>query len=422
MMTLRSAVAGVAAVLLPALGVEVIPVPAAHAADRLRSEAAPSWGTAPEGDKAGRVMAVVETAGRVYLAGEFTALVPPGAGRGAAVERPYLAALDAASGQMTDWNPAPDGPVKALALSSDGATLYLGGDFDSIAGRPARNLAAIDLDTGEVSPAFAPARLDSEVRALAVAGDRLYIAGNFTKVFVGDDAVERRPQLAALDARSGALLDWAPPRNRGGEFFGQTGEERSSGDGVVYALAVSGDGRVVYAAGTFLDFGRRKGLVAVDAGTGRPLRWQPEMERPTFGLAVSPADGHTLYAASGGPGGRLYAFDPGGSRRAMWEIGVDGDAVGVVASQSTVYLFGHYDYIVSAKSSCYRHCPGGPERRHLAAFDAASGKLEPWAPVADTSTGPYTGAVGRNALYVGGEFTKINHSPQPGLAVFPGSP
>jgi hypothetical protein len=248
------------------------------------------------------------------------------------------------------------------------------------------------------------------------------VGGDFTRVFLGDGVAERRPQLAAVDAGTGALLDWTPPRNGGGEFFGQTGQERSSGDGVVNALAISADGQVVYAAGTFLDFGGRKGLVALDAGSGRALRWQPEMERPVFGLTVAPADGHTLYAATGGPGGRLYAFDPGGSHRARWEVRVDGDAVGVVASRDTVYLLGHYDYIVSAQSDCYRHCPGGPERRHLAAFEAASGALTPWAPVANTSTGPYTGAIGPGALYVGGEFTEINHMPQAGLAVFPGSP
>jgi len=42
--------------------------------------------------------------------------------------------------------------------------------------------------------------------------------------------------------------------------------------------------------------------------------------------------------------------------------------------------------------------------------------------VANTSTGPYTGTIGAGALYVGGEFTEINHTPQAGLAVFPGSP
>jgi outer membrane protein assembly factor BamB len=385
------------------------------------AETTPTWGTAPEGKKAGRVLAVLEATGRIFLAGEFTALIPPGAS-GPPVPRSYLAALDAASGELTEWSPAPDGPVKALALSPDGGRLYVGGDFDTLGGSPARNLAAIDLTTGQPDAAFSPARLDSEVRALAVHGDRLYVGGDFTRIFLGDGVTERRPQLAALDATTGDLLDWMPPRNGGGEFFGQTGQERSSGDGVIYALATSADGHAVYAAGTFLDFGGRKGLVALDASSGRAFRWQADMDRPVFGLATSPADGHTLYAATGGAGGRLYAFDPGRSRRATWEVRVDGDAVGVVASHDTVYLLGHYDYIVSARSDCYRHCPGGPERRHLAAFDAATGTLTPWAPVANTSTGPYTGAIGTGALYVGGEFTEINRSPQPGLAVFPGSP
>jgi hypothetical protein len=66
--------------------------------------------------------------------------------------------------------------------------------------------------------------------------------------------------------------------------------------------------------------------------------------------------------------------------------------------------------------------PGGPTRHHLSAFAAADGSLLAWNPTADTSTGPFTLAAGAGALYVGGEFNKINGSAQPGFAVFPGSP
>ena len=97
---------------------------------------------------------------------------------------------------------------------------------------------------------------------------------------------------------------------------------------------------------------------------------------------------------------------------------MDGDAVGVAASARTVYLMGHYDYIVPKSSTCFQYCPNGTERRHLAAFDAATGELDPWNPKANTSTGPLTAGVGAGRVFVGGEFTTINGKGQPGFAQF----
>ncbi|HLF39979.1 MAG TPA: hypothetical protein VI854_00760, partial [Acidimicrobiia bacterium] len=318
--------------------------------------------------------------------------------------------------------PDADGPVRALALSADGRRLYVGGAFSSIGGQPARNLAALDLATGTIDATFAPPVLNSGVRALALHGDRLYVGGNFTEVRLSDGALHDRPQLAAFDASTGGLLDWLPPDNDGGEYFGQTGQESSSGDGIVYDLAVSGDGGTVFAAGSFLDFGGQAGLVSLEAATGKPTAWQPDVDRPVFGLAVWPADGRTLFAATGGAGGMLMAYEPGDDEEPAWEIKTDGDNVGVLASHTTVYLLGHYDFIVSAESDCYQRCPGGPERHHLSAFDAATGELLPWNPAANTSTGPYAGAVAADHLWVAGEFSLINRRPQPGIAQFPGVP
>ena len=396
----------------------------ARGATGVAREASPTWGTGPAGDnKAERVVAVVEAGDVVYLAGEFTGMVPPGAdGDAGLVPRRHLAALEVAGGTLTGWSPDADGPVRAMVLSPDGKRLYVGGAFNSIGGRPVRNLAALDPATGEVDATFHPPVVNSGVRALALSGDRLYVGGNFTEVRLSDGALIHRPQLAAFDASTGGLLDWLPPDNGGGEYFGQTGEESSSGDGIVHALQVSGDGRTVHAGGSFLDFGGQPGLLSLDAATGEPTAWQADMDRPVFGLAVSPADGHTLYAAAGGAGGRLMTFEPGGDEEPLWQVKVDGDAVAVLASKTTVYLLGHYDFIVSAESDCYRRCPGGPERHHLAAFDAETGELDPWNPSANTSTGPYTGAVGARHLWIGGEFGMINRSPQPGIAQFPGVP
>jgi hypothetical protein len=381
-----------------------------------------TWGTSPAADRAGLVLSVAEAAGKVFLAGEFTGMVAPG--RGGVVSRQYMAALDAATGELLPWNPLPDGPVRAMALSPDGRRLYVGGTFETIGGVRARNLAALDLATGAVDESWVNPWPNSGVRAFALAGDRLYFGGNFTNVVVRAQpgaGQYPRSQVAAIDAASGALIDWAPPVNSGGRFVGHTGKPTDDGkDGLVHAVAVSRDGGTVHIGGDFLDFGGQGGLLSLDAATGQPTGWQAKMDhpRPVFGLTISPADGRTVFAASGGTGGALFAFDPAVKPAPRWYARVDGDAVEVVATSSLVYLIGHYDYIVRAGSSCSQRCPDGTRRHHLAAFDVVSGKLDPWSPDTDTTTGPYTAALGANHLYVGGEFTQINLKPQPGIAQF----
>jgi hypothetical protein len=229
-----------------------------------------------------------------------------------------------------------------------------------------------------------------------------------------------RPQVAAFDARSGALVrSWVPPANTGGRYYGNMGDVLEDGnDGLVHDIAVSADGSAIHVAGDFLHFAGRDGIVSLSAADGQPLAWQAETDRPIFAVAVSPTDGRTVYAATGGRGGRLWRFEPGGRTTPVWEVKTDGDNVDVLATGSMIYLIGHYDNIVPRSSSCYQACPDGTKRRHLAAFAAGTGGLQSWDPEANTPQGPYVAAVGARHLYVGGDFTKVNLKAQPGFAQF----
>lgn len=374
-----------------------------------------TWGTAEAGGgRAQLVLAVAEAGARVYLGGEFTRMVDPDSGARQARNR--LAAIDVASGALTSWNPGADGTVRAMALSPDGTRLYVGGSFNRIDGQTAGRVALLNLATGRVDTRF-HADVGGRVRGLALSGGRLYVGGEF-------DSVEGvpRPKVAALDATTGDLLDWAPPKLGRGRYTGQTGKATpDAAPGNVYDVAVSRDGTTVYAGGNFLDFAGQGGLVAFSAVSGQPLSRQWKVDRPVHDLDIWPADGRTLFAATGGPGGSLYAFRPDSSKP-LWTARFDGDAEGVAASRTTVYVVGHYDFVVNRSSDCYRYCPKGSPRRHLAAFGAGTGVLDPWNPTADTSTGPYEVAVGANDLYVAGEFSLINGFYQPGFADFGGRP
>ena len=371
-----------------------------------------TWGTGPTSNgRAQLAGTVVETGGRAYIGGAFTKMVPSAGG--SSVTRKHLAALDVDRRTLLPWNPNANGVVRALALNESKTALYVGGDFSSIGGKAMSKLALVNLDSGRVDQRFRPS-VKGRVRTIVLAGERLYVGGDFTRV--GNSA---RAKIAALDPATGALLDWSPPMLSSGRYLGQTGVPTTDAPaGNVYSLAVPADRSRVYVAGNFIDFAGQGGLLVLDAATGAPLPKQWKVGRPVSALTVWPGDQQTVFAAAGGPGGRLYAFDPQQPNSPKWQAAVDGDAVGVAASTTHVFLLGHYDYIVPKGSTCWQHCPNGNSRRHLAAFEAANGTLDGWNPKANTSTGPWAATVAADNLIVVGEFTKINGQRRPGYTQF----
>jgi hypothetical protein len=398
------------------------PAPARAAASATAAEG--TWGSeVADTGKAARILAVAASNGFVYLGGDFRHMSPPGSKDAAdLVPRDHLAALGNSGTTLADWNPGADKEVRAMLPSADGRRIYAGGTFSRIGGQAQSRLAAIDAITGALDTTFRPPKPDAVVRALALSPDGgvLYIGGDFSQLTAADGSVDERPHLAALDAATGRVLDWLPPKDAGGRYYGHTGTKDKSRPGGVHAVIASADGTTVHVGGSFLSFGGRSGLVSLDAATGQPTPWQAEIDRPVFGLTRG-RDGHTFYAATGGTGGRLYAFRPHGPPEGVWEVKTDGDNLSVVETATTVYLIGHYDNIVQPESDCYQYCPDGTPRAHLAAFDH-NGKIVDWAPTANTPTGPYAAVADADHLYVVGEFTKINGVRRVGFAAFSGSP
>src|SRR5450756_1999771 len=91
--------------------------------------------------------------------------------------RNRIAAIDAATGEVTSWNPNANGAVYALAVS--GTTVYAGGWFTSV-GRQSRNYIAA-LDASGNATSWNP-NADSYVLALAVSGTTVYAGGYFTSI------------------------------------------------------------------------------------------------------------------------------------------------------------------------------------------------------------------------------------------------
>jgi trimeric autotransporter adhesin len=328
----------------------------------------------------GRVSAVLRSGDRIYLAGNFLHVD--------GVWRPRLAAIDANTGQLTDWNPRANGPVNALAASEDGGRVFAGGEFTEAGGAPHNRLAAIDATTGAVDNAWDPSA-DFTVNTLDVSGSRVYLGGRF-----GSVDGQGRSRLAAVDALTGELdPNWRPAASGG-----------------VRKLDASGDGTRVYVGGEFRKISRasRLHLAAVGAASGAPLRWRPDPKRPVLDFAVS---GKRVYTAEGGRGGGAVAAYQAATGRRAWSLWTDGDCQAVTTLGKKVYVGGHFTKVGTAET----------RRGRLAAVSTRRGTLDRgWGPKANSDVWELATDAAGGRLYAGGAFTRISGAPQEHFVRFSG--
>jgi hypothetical protein len=181
------------------------------------------------------------------------------------------------------YQPAPvagwstNGTVKAVLVAGD--TVYVGGQFTQVRGAggsptAARtNLAAFDRTSGALRTGFL-SNTNGYVRQLATDGNKLFVGGSFTSI-----GNVNRSRLAALDLSSGAVdTVWAAGANSN-----------------VYALEVRGTR--LYVGGSFSTLGgvtrNRVGVVSTATGT-LDTAFNPNANATVLAIAASP-DGSRVY-------------------------------------------------------------------------------------------------------------------------------
>jgi outer membrane protein assembly factor BamB len=307
----------------------------------------------------------------VYVGGSFIAI--------GGQPRNHIAALSAATGNATSWNPNADANVRVVAVS--GATVYVGGVFSTIGGQSRSNLAALDAVSAlATSWNPAPVSLLNGIYTLAFSPGLVYVGGQFTAI--GGQA---RNNVAAVDATTGAATGWDP--DAGGAL-----------NPTVYALGVYGGS--VYAGG---DFGRMGGqargnIAALDVATGSATPWSPEASGGSPPLLTIAAAGGTVYAggtfaAIGGQArNRIAALSVATGAATSWDPNADGTVSTLVVSAGTVYASGGFTTI------------GGQARNKIAALDGA-GAATAWNPNANGGIAALRESGG--LVYAGGSFTAI---------------
>lgn len=163
------------------------------------------------------------------------------------------------------------------------------------------------------------------------------------------------------------------------------------------------------------------GIVKIHIETGTVQSWASPPRIPVLDLALSP-DGATLYAALGGPGGTVSAFDVTTGQR-KWFHMTDGNCQAVCTlADGTVIVGMHGDYVASAVNKTIQESGTGGRvpRKKVFALDS-DGNLLDWQ-VSLTSTasplGVWALASSPTMLYVGGDFTHVNGVEHPRLTCF----
>ncbi len=144
----------------------------------------------------GDAIRTLRTSGNsVWVGGQFSLLCGQ--------PRQYLAALDTETGRLSPWNPKIDfyDSTGIQLILSKGSTVYLKGSFFKIDEASRQGFAALNSTTGSLLP-FNPS-FDNfgTIDGLTLGGDNLYVKGRFESI----DG-QPRSNLAAFSTRDGTLL------------------------------------------------------------------------------------------------------------------------------------------------------------------------------------------------------------------------
>jgi len=362
--------------------------------------------------------AISDDAGGWFIGGRFTEVN--------GIPRNHAAHI-LADGSVGPWDPNVDGPV--FSLLKHAGNIYIGGEFTEVGDLARPALAAVSISDATVRP-FALQSMNggigyNGVESISANGNTLYIGGAFSYV----NGVNQRA-IAAVNATSGALLDWDPPilstsetsivRYHDGSVFvaGYASGVSSLSfrvydavsdvalpwpitNGSVKAMVFKGD--TLFIAGLFTEVGGipRQRLAAFDVTTAELLDWDPGVNGVVDALTVLD---DVLYVGgdftqfAGVERSFFSAMDLTTNTVLPWDPKVTGsnsevDVNALVPSGNQILTLGDFLYV------------GTHVRNNGAAFDMSTGVVNSWDPDVEGTVTAL--ALSGSTVYLGGQFTSV---------------
>ncbi len=355
----------------------------------------------------GRVLAMAQKGTTLYIGGKFTKILDQNGKVQYAAQN--VAAIDMTTGQgipsfsasVTNASGSA-AEVDALAVSSDGSDVYIGGLFDTVNGVSHKRFAAVSSSTGALDARFAPAFANG-VRTILVTPSLVYVGGQFVSV-----NGKSRQRLAALTSTGKLDNTWVPFANS-----------------MVRKLVLAPDGKTIFVAGAFstMDGVSRQSVARVTTDTGALDAWA--IPTGTIGNPMTAWDllptSTRLYVGFGAKPNYLSAFhlDMGSYGGQIWKDNFVGNVQTVALSPDGSRLFfgGHMGTATLQQSVC-----GGSNNLHgLGSVNPSTGAFNcDWYPTILPDSGNYTAAwtflSTPSALWIGGYFTSVGGKTQKGLA------
>ncbi|MGW9627797.1 fibronectin type III domain-containing protein [Microbacterium sp. NPDC055521] len=375
----------------------------------------------------GTVWGIDSAKGKVVAGGTFSQVRPPAGQSGTTLTQNALVILDGETGRpdqcqfsvaLTGGTPT----VRAVQTSDDGNVVYIGGNFSNVGGVNVARIAALNIVNCTVLPFRAPLP-GSTVTALDIHQNTLYAGGLFTSV----GSMTRRG-FAAFNATSGALLDWTANAVR-------TRTNLPPEVGQARAVLASPDGSKVVVGGDMFEINgvyshsiaMVTGATGANGAGGDVIRTYPAGFIPDTSVTktiVDGADGR-FYIGNEGTGGGVFdgkaafSWDTGDQ---IWRDNCLGAVQDLLVRGGTIYSASHHHDCASIDAF-----PDGI-RRYFNAQKTDTMEFLGWMPLGNDGIGEGIGprgltvvtgrTTGKEYMWSGGEFTRINGHEQQGLTRF----
>ncbi|BCX15200.1 MAG: hypothetical protein KatS3mg097_092 [Candidatus Parcubacteria bacterium] len=317
----------------------------------------------------------------LYIGGMFTQVN--------STTKNYVAALNTSDGSLvSSFNADANNTVFALTLSSDGSILYIGGMFTQVNSTTKNYVAALNTSDGSLVSSF-NADANSAVRSLVLSSDNstLYIGGDFTQV-----NSTTKNYVAALNTSDGSLVS----------------SFNADANSSVYSLVLSSDNSTLYIGGAFTQVNSttKNYVAALNTSDGSLVSsFNADANNTVFALTLS-FDGSILYI--GGDFTQVNSITKNyvaalntsdGSLVSSFNASADNTVRSLVLSSdgSILYIGGYFTQINSTT------------KNYIAALNTSDGSLVS-SFNADANNTVFALALSSDGsiLYSGGAFTQIN--------------